>query len=227
MILDLILIAAFLIVAMVGGIKGFSKILCGLFTAIGCTIGVAFFTPQVAEWLSGGLGRSISDSFIRSFAQKELYATVMISGEAAETATALSSAGVSPILVKLLAPFINKMMAGQSGTVAEVLGNLCGKLCCYGIAAILILITVTVFFMMLGMLLKKARDFKAFRYIDGFIGVVVLVALVLAVCWVSFAFVSANATSALGSKMLNIIEDSTLAKALYKSNPLADIFTKS
>ena len=189
-------------------------------------MGIAFLTPQVAEWLGDGLGKTISDAFIRSFGQKELYATVMISGEASETATALSSAGVSPILVKLLAPFVNKMMAGQSGTVAEILGSLCGKLCCYGIAAILILITITVFFMMLGMLLKKARDFKAVRYIDGFIGVIVLVAIVLAVCWVSFAFVSANATSVLGSKVINIIEDSTIAKALYKINPLADIFVK-
>ena len=139
MVLDLILIAAFLIVALVGGMKGFSKILCGLFMTIGCTIGVAFFTPQVAQWLSGGLGKSISESFIRTFSQKELYATVMISGEAAETATALSAAGIPPLLVKVLASFVNKMMAGQSGTVAQVLGNICGKLCCYGIAAILIL----------------------------------------------------------------------------------------
>ncbi|MBQ1268862.1 MAG: hypothetical protein IIY09_00070 [Clostridia bacterium] len=225
MVLDVILLAAFLIVAIVGGVKGFSNILCGLFTAIGCTVGVSFFTPQLAEWLGDGLGQSISESFIHSFAQKELYATAIISGNPAETATALSSAGISPFLVKLLASFVNKMLAGETGTVAEILGKLCGKLCCYLIAGLLILITVTVFFMMLGMLLKKARDFKAFRYIDGFIGVFILVSLVLAVVWVAFAFVSANATSVIGTKVIAFIEDSTLAKALYHANPLSEIFS--
>jgi hypothetical protein len=55
--------------------------------------------------------------------------------------------------------------------------------------------------------------------------VFILVSLVLAVVWVAFAFVSANATSVVGTKVVAFIEDSTLAKALYHANPLSEIFS--
>ena len=225
MVLDLVLVALFLIVVLVGSIKGFSKILCGLFTIVGCTVGVVFLTPQFASWMGDGIGESFAEAFTHSFAKKELYTSAIVSGVSTETATALTAAGIPPMLVSPLSSIINKMLAGETGTVAEILGKLCGKLCCYVISALLILIIVTVFFKVIGMLLNKARDFKAFRYIDGIVGMLVLVAMVLAVVWVAFAFVSANATSVIGTKVIAFIEDSTLAKALYHANPLSEIFS--
>lgn len=224
MVLDLLIVAILLILALVGAIKGFSKILCGLFTVIGCTVGVAFLTPQVAEWLSGGLGESITDAFVRAFEKKEAYTSVVISGTPSETTGLLIAAGVPSLFAKIVGSLINKMLPGQSGTVAQMLGGVCGKACNYAIAAILILITVTVFFLLLGLLLQKARSFKAFRFIDGFIGLVVLVAMALAVIWVIFAFIAANDTSALGAKMVAALNDTTISKALYSANPLANIF---
>ncbi len=225
MVFDIIFIAALLIVCVIGYVKSFTGIVRGALFIVCLVAGTAILTQPLTRLFElTGLGRLMANSFAENFAEKGGAMSLTIEeGTKAAISAGLKDAGVPGFLASPCAALIMQMLPTPTGTIAQLLGRLLSKVILSGIAAIILFIFITILFVILKNLLLRTHENDLFRRIDGILGIVVIVVILLCVTWFLLGVVQAEGATKFGIKSVQALNKTYILRFMYLNNPLAGL----
>lgn len=222
MIADIVFLAALLVVGVIGYAKSFTGIVRGVLFACCLIATTALLTmPLTRLFELTGLGRVMANSFAENFAEKGGGMLLTVSGGKSELIAGLKQAGVPGILATPCAAIASSMLPVINGTVAEVLGQLLAKVILSGIAAIILFIFIAVLFSIIKKVLLRSHENDVFRKIDGVLGVIAMISVLLCVTWIALGIVQVNAPTEFGVKSITTLNKNYILRFMYLNNPLA------
>ena len=222
MIADIVFLAALLVVCVIGDVKSFTGIVRGVLFLVCLFAGTALLTSPLTRLLElTGLGNLMAETFAGNFAEKGGGMLVHIGGSKAELSQGLQGAGVPALLASPCAALIAQLLPSASGTVAMLLGRLIARLILSLIASIILLITIAIVFKIIKKLLLRSHESYGFRRVDGILGIVMMVVILLCVTWLALGIVEAKAASDFGVKSIRTLNKNYVLRFLFLNNPLS------
>lgn len=224
MIADIVFLAALFVVAVIGYAKSFTGIVRGVLFIVCLIATTALLTAPLTRLFElTGLGNLMADSFAENFAEKGEGMLIPVSGGKSELVQAMKAAGVPTMLASPCAAIAASMLPSISGTVAEILGALLAKVILTGVASIILFIFIAVLFSIVKKVLLRSHESEVFRRIDGILGIIVMIALLLFVTWIALGIVQANASTEFGVKSITTLNKNYVLRFMYLNNPFAGL----
>ncbi len=235
MILDLILIALFLIVAIIGYKVGFLTTLLKLTSALsGIIIAICFTKPVTNLAIEWGLDDSIEQTVYTNITTSDAFIAYTEGGAGVE--------GVNNLLQELGLPsFIANFVAGSLADavdpleIATSISQGVSYVFVFIIVFLLLLIFSSLAFFILKLLVKSIRkSVGVFRVLDGIVGIMFYLLIFMLIVYIAFLIISLILqSSAPDSGFVLFMEEQLhlddeefgLAKYIYKNNMLGNFLS--
>ena len=226
-IIDIVIIAVFLIFGLIGLKKGFLKSILSLFSW-GLCITIAFLTAKyVAGWINGIydfsalIGSKISKSLVN---MNEFFAqsiNVYEAGGKEALINASNSLNINSLLKQVIKVIFSHTNVNMSSTetIGSVVGNSLGDISMVIIAGVLVFVVLKIAVALLSKLFKKIEQTKVLGGLNKILGLLLcLIKATLIVFVVNCVFVGLSLIPAVNKMITPLVQDNThIEKVIYNS----------
>jgi len=240
-ILDILLVVAVLVFALIGLKKGFGDQLLGLLGTLGVLVGSIFLAPLIAGWLeptgigrwiTGELTKWVTDSGAKWVAAEAGRADIFTlplnwADEAVRGANmpdALKALGVPALMSDILG--LNGVFAGfgDAGILIDALPAWLTGLALTAIAFAMLLLVLSIVLAILRRIFKKITKIRIFGAADKILGVVLGLAKAYLIVSVILSLLIIIPPSFFGMEFMNrSVDASTITKFFYEHNPITEL----